>query len=138
MRSSDRWTRNSKIGPKRVCVQHMKCGLLEIRYWCRQQDSPILYTHITLRTYPFRDFVNLAVQEVEAGIEVLFPEHALPHYPVGNLPSGLHHQLQHLVVALPGEHDLTGVQFVNSTCHRPEIYGVVILATHYCRKMDSL
>ena len=58
-------------------------------------------------TYPFCNLVDLHKLEVAVWVEVLVAQQALPDDLVGHLALDVHEELQHVVVGLPGEHDLT-------------------------------
>ena len=57
-------------------------------------------------------------------------EHALPGHAMRHLPLELHHQLEHLVVGLPGKEDLPRVQLKHSAGHRPHVQGIVVLVAY--------
>ena len=58
----------------------------------------MLQTLTILTTYPFRNLVDLAVQEVIVHVEMLILEHALTDHLVGHLSLHIHHILQHLEI----------------------------------------
>ncbi len=60
---------------------------------------------------------------------MLLFEHALACNAVRDFPFDLHHELEHLVVALSGKEDLASVQLIHCTCHRPHVDSVVVLVT---------
>ena len=54
-------------------------------------------------------------------------EHSLAGHLVGHLPLQLHHHLEHLVVGFAGKQDLSSVELIDGTAHRPHVKTIVIL-----------
>ena len=82
--------------------------------------------------YLLSDFIHLSVKKVETAIKVLVLQHASLGHAVWHLSLHFHHQLQHFVVGFPREENLSSVQLIYGTAHRPHVYTIVILATYYC------
>ena len=51
---------------------------------------------------------------------------ALPHDLVRDLALEVHEELQHVVVGLPGKHDLPGVQLIEGRPGAPQVNSKVI------------
>ena len=57
-------------------------------------------------------------------------EHSLAGHLVRHLPLEFHHHLQHLVVRLAREQDLSGVELIDGAANRPHVKTVVILVAN--------
>ena len=57
-------------------------------------------------------------------------EHSLACHLVRHLPFQFHHQLQHLVVGLSREQDLSGVELIDGATDRPHVQPIVILVAN--------
>lgn len=69
---------------------------------------------IIMASHLLSDFVDFSVKKIEALVKMPAMKHPLSGHAMWHLPLQLHHQLQHLIVALSSKQNLSGVQFINS------------------------
>ena len=84
----------------------------------------------TNETYSLSDFVHLMIQKVTIFIKVLIPQCPFSNHLVGYFSFVVHHQFEHFIVGFSRKHNLSCVKLKHCSCHRPQVYAVVILCSY--------
>ena len=139
-RKSFSWWTFRRWASSRVCVptrdtRRSRGGkeLITVTFSCVAIEKYFSITSLSLSlslTYPLGDFIHLCVEEVEGRIKMVVFEHSLASHLVRHLPLHLHHQLQHLIVGLPGKENLSSVEFINGAPHSPHVQAILILVAN--------
>jgi len=78
------------------------------------------------------------IEKVVVCIEVKLAERSLTDESVRQLSFEVHHQLEHFIVGLAGEHNTAGVEFIDSDSGRPQVYTVVVAHPEYWNNIIRL